>query len=338
MLISAAPRKHGYRRTVDGITMLVVTGLSLLLLVYVGVGEGKRTYERLEAEKLISQGSRLQMSIGNNLRGGLPLKQFAGFNTLAASVLNGVFSIEEINAIAVYDPTGSQLFIALDETNPKLPPLSNAIKRVKQSIEIDRNETHTQVILPLRNRFETVGSLVVTATRDGLTKRVSANFQPLLFVVVALSAMFAIVVWITAPYIARTRTPWLQIGYALTFLTMAGAVVATLVTLYSEAVQAKIQASALTLSQRLSDVVEFKLNFEHIEGVRKSSATIGALIRKSTRRLSSLEGSFRSLPIRKKSASPGSRLSELRVRYQFIPFQQIARREPCRNRAHGGRL
>ena len=256
----------GNRRLVDGITMFVVTALSLLLLVYVGVGEGKRTYEQLEIEKLTSQGRNLQTSIENNLRAGLPLKQFAGFASLADSVLVGV---EEVDAVAVYDHAGHQLFIAIDHKNPKLPQPSPAIKRVKQEIVLDKGEKHTQVVLPLRNRFETVGSLVIIASREGLAKRLSSNFRPLVFVILALSALFAIVVWIMAPYLARTRTPWLQIGYALTFLVTAGAVVGTLVNLYSDGVQGKVQASALTLAQRLGDVVEFKLRFEHIDGVER---------------------------------------------------------------------
>ncbi len=241
MLMPGSLVSAGNRRMVDGITMFIVTGLSLLLLVYVGVGEGKRTYEQLEIEKLTSQGRHLQTSIENNLRAGLPLKQFAGFSTLADCIVIG---IEEVDAIAVYDQAGHQLFIAIDQKNPKLPQPSPAIKRVKQDIELDKDDTHTQVVLPLRTRFETVGSLVVMASRDGLAKRLSSNFRPLLFVVLALSALFAIVVWIMAPYLARTRTPWLQIGYAVTFLMTAGAVVGTLVRLYSEGVQGKVQASA----------------------------------------------------------------------------------------------
>jgi MFS family permease len=254
------------RRIVDGVTMFVVTGLSLLLLVYVGFGEGKRTYEQLEIEKLISQGRNLQNTIENNLRAGLPLKQFAGFTPLADVIVNG---LDEVDALAVYDHAGHQLFIAVDKRNPKLPDPSPAIKRVKQAIELDKGATHTQVVLPLRNRFETVGSLVVMASRGGLTQRLSSSFMPLLYVVLVLSALFAVAVWIAAPYLARTRTPWLQIGYALTFLMMAGGVVASLVSLYSEGVQGKVQASAMTLSQRLGDIVEFNLRFRDMDGIDK---------------------------------------------------------------------
>ena len=244
--------------------MFIVTGLSLFLLIYVGMGEGRRTYQQLEIEKLSSQGQRLQASIENHLRAGLPLEQFAGFNTLASSVVNG---IDEVDALAVYNQSGDNLFIEIDKRNPELPPPSPTIKHVKQNIEIDYSDNHTQVILPLRDRFETVGSLVVVASRDGLSKRLKAAFQSLPYVVFALSALFAIVVWIISPYLARTSIPWLQIGYACTFLITAGGVVFALASLYSEAVQGKVQASAMVLSQRLNAVVEVNVRFRDVDGI-----------------------------------------------------------------------
>jgi MFS family permease len=256
----------GIRRISDCITMFIVTALSLLLLVYIGAGEGRRTYEQLEIEKLISQGRTLQNSLETKLRAGLPLKQFAGFTPLVDGIVNG---IDEVDAVAVYDRSGHQIFMVVDRKNPKLPPPSSAIKRVKENIELDRGETHTQVVFPLRSRFETVGSLVVMASRAGLLERLKTNFMPLVYVVLIVSAIFALVVWMVTPYLARTRTPWLQIGYAFTFLITAGAVVGTLVSLYAGAVQGKVHASAFTLSQRLSDIVEFNLKFEDVEGIDK---------------------------------------------------------------------
>jgi MFS family permease len=252
------------RRFADGVTMFIVTGLSLFLLIYVGMGEGTRTYQQLEIEKLSSQGRRLQASIENHLRAGLPLEQFAGFNTLSSAIVNG---IDEVDAIAVYNQSGENLFTAIDKRNPQLPPPSPAIKHVKQNIEIDYSDTHTQVILPLRDRFETVGSLVVVASRAGLSKRLSSAFQSLPYVVFGLSALFAIVVWIISPYLARTSVPWLQIGYACTFLVTAGGVVFALGSLYSEAVQGKVQASAMVLSQRLNEVIELNLRFRDVDGI-----------------------------------------------------------------------
>ena len=84
----ATPVPQAERRISDGITMFIVTALSLLLLAYVGAGEGRRTYENLEIDKLTSQGKTLQAAIENNLRAGLPLKQFVGFTPLAEGVVS----------------------------------------------------------------------------------------------------------------------------------------------------------------------------------------------------------------------------------------------------------
>src|SRR3954471_9306669 len=107
---NAAPVPQAERRISDGITMFVVTALSLLLLAYVGAGEGRRTYENLEIDKLTSQGKSLQAVIENNLRAGLPLKQIVGFASMAEGVVNGV---DEVHAVAVYDTAGQQVFIAV---------------------------------------------------------------------------------------------------------------------------------------------------------------------------------------------------------------------------------
>jgi predicted MFS family arabinose efflux permease len=256
------------RRVVDGITMFIVTGLSLLLLVYVGFGEGMRTYEQFQIEKLIAHGRIVQNAMENYLRAGLPLKQYAGFATLADPIVQ---SIDEIDAMIAYDHSGHQLFIVTDKDkkNPKVPEPSEVLRQLRANLDVDRGDTHYQVVLPLRTRFETVGSLVVTAGTDLVAKRLHASFTPPLIGAAALSALFAFFVVVTAPYLARSRAPWLQVGYAVTFLTMAGLVVGTLVTLYSDGVQGKAKESAFTLSQRLSDIVEFNLRVRDFHGLDK---------------------------------------------------------------------
>src|SRR5712692_3545945 len=108
------------RRLIDGATMFVVTGLSLLLLVYVGFGEGKRVYEQFQVEKLVAHSRIVQNAMENYLRAGLPLKQYAGFANLADPIVQG---IDEIDAMVVYDHAGHQLFVVTDKDkqNPKLP-------------------------------------------------------------------------------------------------------------------------------------------------------------------------------------------------------------------------
>ena len=64
----------------EGATMFIVAAASLFLLLYIGFGDGKRTYELTHIEKLTSQGLYLQNTIEKFVRDGLPLKQYAGFS------------------------------------------------------------------------------------------------------------------------------------------------------------------------------------------------------------------------------------------------------------------
>src|SRR5262249_34041657 len=156
-----------------------------------------------------------------------------------------------------------------DKKNPKLPDANEVARQIKQNVEVERGESYYQVVVPLRTRFETVGSLVITAGTAVTERRLNAAFTPLLIGAAGLSALFALFVMMTAPYLARSRAPWLQIGYAVTFLTMAGVVVGTLISLYSDGVQGKAKESAFTLSQRLSDIIDFNLRIRDFDGLDK---------------------------------------------------------------------
>jgi MFS family permease len=259
--------KHSFsRRLVDGVTMFIVTGLSLLLLVYVGFGEGKRIYEQFHIEKLTGHGRIVQNIMENYLRAGLPLNQYAGFSQLSEPLVE----IQEIDALVVYDQTGRQVFLTIDKNQQNLPDPAAIGKRVRDDVIVESGPTHYQVALPLRTRFETVGSLVVVSSTDIVGQRLQLSFEPLLFVVLGLSFVFSMIVAIAAPYLARSRMPWLQVGYAVTFLTMAVIVVATLVNLYSDGVQGKAKAAAMNLSQRVTDVVEFNLRFRDFSGLDRT--------------------------------------------------------------------
>src|SRR5579864_3398776 len=162
-------------RVLEAVTMFVVAALSLLLLLYVGFGDGRRNYELIHIEKLTAHGRFLQNSIENFLRDGLPLKQYVGFSTLAASIVDS----EDVDAVAVYDQSGKQLFIAVDKHNPALPP-SAFVKNPADGIKIHVGDTHYQVVLPLRTRFETVGSVVVVSPKRLVAGRMRVAFLPLL--------------------------------------------------------------------------------------------------------------------------------------------------------------
>ena len=197
------------RRLIEGVTMFVVAALSLSLLLYVSTEDARRNYEQIQVESLTAQGRVVQGSIESYLRNDLPLKEYAGFTALAQPLADS----EGIDAVAVFNRLGQQIFIARDKTVLTLPTVSEAIGRVKQDIEVDHGATHIQIVLPLRTRFETVGSIVVFSSKALIYKRLTEKFQPLWFVAGGLALLFAVAIMIASPYLARVKTKTRGAGF-----------------------------------------------------------------------------------------------------------------------------
>ena len=264
--VTALPRGSILNWLVEVVTMFVVAAASLSLLLYVGFGDGQRTYEQIHIEKLTSNGAFVRDSIEKFLRDGLPLKQYAGFSTLVAPIVES----DDVDAVAVYDMAGRQLFIGVDKRKPPLPEPPEALKSVSKDILVEKGATHYQVIIPLQTRFETAGSVVVMSPKSLVSRRMAESFLPLVYLVLAMSAVFAGGVVIAKPYLARVSSRYLQIAYGCAFLVMAIFVVITLVGLYFDGIQGKAKASAFTMAQRLTDIVEFKLNFKDFGGIDRA--------------------------------------------------------------------
>ena len=77
------------RRLTDSMTMLIVCGLSLFLVVYVGFGEAQRTFTQFHVEKLHAQGQILQTAMSGYLRAGLLLVGFDGIPEARRAVAAG---------------------------------------------------------------------------------------------------------------------------------------------------------------------------------------------------------------------------------------------------------
>ncbi len=250
---------------VDAVTMFLVSGLSLFLLMYVAFGEAQRTYKQFHVEKLAAHGRVVQNAMATFLRAGLPMKQYVGFATLVDPILASDGSIA---GIVAFDQKRQPVFASGEEPIPLLPAvMSGAGSASDVAFELRESGTYLQVVLPLRSKFETVGSLAITMPNSVVTQHVTKSFRPLLFAAIGLSIAFALFVSIAGPHLRRRRAPLLQLVYALTFLGMAVVVIATLISLYSDGAQAKTQALANSLGQRLTEIVQFNLNIREIDGL-----------------------------------------------------------------------
>ncbi|WP_282610676.1 MFS transporter [Pelagibius sp. Alg239-R121] len=250
----------------EGLTMAIVTGLSLLLLIYVGTGEAKRTFSHFQVEKLAAQGRSLQNKMEHFLRPGLPLKQFVGFRASAEALLT---SDATISSIAAFDARGQVAFehgAAAAELLADAEPLG---QNESKTFTARQSETTLQVILPLRNRFETVGSLTLSMPLSLVEERVQKSFQPVLIASAIAAITFGLFVALQAPQLAGRRRRWMQIVYGLIFTSISAIVIATLVSLYSDGAQAKTKGLADSLGQRIGNVLRLNLNILEVKGLER---------------------------------------------------------------------
>jgi len=247
-------------RLVDAGVLLVAALLSFLLLVYVGYGEANRTYPRFLAEKMTAQGELLQTAVDGYLRAGLPLRQFPGFRQIAEPIL---VSDRSIAAITAYDDNG--VAFAAGAEVPRLPA-TEGDRQIRES------KDWLQVALPLRSRFETVGEIAVTMPRDRALDAVQWRFPWLAGLAVLAAVAFAALAGLLGERMRNARLPWLGISYAVAFIAVAGALVATLVDLYAEGAQARAKALADSLAQRLKPIVAYHLTIDDFDGLDRALA------------------------------------------------------------------
>jgi predicted MFS family arabinose efflux permease len=249
------------RRLIDALTMFMVSTLSIALLLFVGHGEALRNYERFQIERLIAQGELVQDSIDAYLRPGLPIRQFAGFGMLAEPVMTSDSSVKSID---VTDPADQPIF----EYGDKVSILSADGKMTDNfRHEVRRVGDVVQAIMPLRNRFESVGNLVLTMNVAEIHSRVDREFAPLVFVGFIASILFTIFAFLFEPYIKTRGTRWLKIGFAIAFMVVAAGLVYTLTSLYSTGLQAKARSIAAALAGRVDDVAQVGIDYADIDGL-----------------------------------------------------------------------
>ena len=245
------------KRLLNAVTMSFVLWVSLMLLVYVAIGESRRTYEQFLEDKLTGQVLVVKNSMEAFLRSGLPAKQFIGFNQLADQLLQADGNLHAVN---VHDLKGQTIF-ERGAAAPLLPPSGDGMRTDAELY---------QVVVPLSDRFEQVAQLSISMPRAAVTAKVDMSFDPLVTGVLVPTALLFLGLLIFGPRLRVARFPWAQVGFVLAFLSISGWVVATLITLYSEGAQSKSRALADSLGHRLSDLVAYNLNIDEIDGLDKT--------------------------------------------------------------------
>jgi predicted MFS family arabinose efflux permease len=250
-------------------TMALVAGTSFLLLVYVGYGEAHKSYEQFHIGKMTAQAKVLVNAIEGFLKRDLPLDQYVGFLPRAERLLS---SDATVSAIAVFNRFDHPVFESGNEALGLLSMQDSMLDLSKNSddVEVRRDETYLQVVLPLENDREIIGSIAISMPHQQISEHVEGKFLPLLPIVISLSMLFALFVATFSGWLSQQRWPVLQSVYAGLFLLIAALVIGNLLSLYTKGTQIKTKALADSLGQRMTEVVGFNLDIAQIPGLDKA--------------------------------------------------------------------
>ena len=253
------------KRLVDAATMFCVAAISMVLLVYVAFGEAKRNYEQFQIEKLVAQGQVVQSALETFIRPGLPAQQFIGFQQLSEPMVK---ADPLLDAIIFIDPNNQTVFSASESKAP-VTASQNEAQRSKDGLAEIRNQNgEFQVFLPVRNRFEQVGHVVLTVSSKKIADKVEEAFRPVVIAAGIACFGFALFVLLFSPNLNQnSRARWIGSTFAVTFIGVAVVVVSTLVSVYAQGAQARAKSLADSLGQRLDDLVIYNINMDDITGI-----------------------------------------------------------------------
>lgn len=252
------------RRLKDAAILVLLAASSLLLLLYVAFSDATRVAEQIQTEKLLAQGRLLQGEIERFVRPGLPIHQFVGFPAQAEAARE---ADPLIGAVGLHDPAGRPVFPgweAPDCDAARATPVRAAASAAMTCLTGDA----IRVALPVADRFERVGDIVLTTPRRAVAAQVERIFASLLAVVLAVTAAFAAFV-LAVPAALDGARRWRRIGFAFVaaFLGTTIVIVGALVGIYSDGAQARATALSRSLAIRLDDVVAYGLRFDDITGI-----------------------------------------------------------------------
>jgi MFS family permease len=253
------------KRLVDALTMFLVAAVSMVLLVYIAFGEARRNFERFQIEKLIAQGQVVHSTIEAFVRPGLPVHQFVGFQQIAEPMVK---ADPLIDAISFFDVHGERIFGAGEGSPQIFPKVTETIRVGDSNVEVRHSGQTFQVILPVRNRFEAVGSVVLAVPGHKVTEKVEEAFRTVAYAGASASVAFALFVFFFVQGMAsNVRSKWIAGGFVASFMIVAVFVVSTLISVYAQGAQARSKSLADSLGQRLDDLIAYNINLDDIVGI-----------------------------------------------------------------------
>jgi len=260
------------QKVADFISLFIMGLLSLGLLAYVGFGEARQNYPQIELDKVIAQGRPFQFALEKYLDAGLPLRQFVGFESLAAPVVK---SDSAIDTLTVVDRLGAVVFryaLTGEASSDEIvhdPSITVATAR--------KGPLFTEIILPIRSRFGFGGQVIIHVPNRHIDNKISKMAEPLPWVVVFFSVCLGLVGALVGSLQKERRALWDKVAFMAAFTGVSAVVIFGLAMLYSDGVQSRAVNLASALSERLRIIYDFGLTLEDVDSVDQTLASYRGL-------------------------------------------------------------
>ena len=272
--MSSQPNKHSARNAVEKTGAIVtVLLLSLLLLIYMGLGEVYRTYVKFEMDTLSAQNKLIQGPLQSFLLAGLPVELFPGFSLLTQTLLDSDTSIvglyiSDTKERIVFANLRSEHGVTEDSIVTDFH--DSKIENLNSEYAIAENSSFYRVSLELHDKFEAVGDLNIIMAKSTIRDKIYAYFIPVAYKIGMIVLLFALITFYIFKRPRQQR--WLSITYAIAYTVAAAILVAAMVNIYADGIERKTKALALSLTQRLNAPLQLGLSlsdFDELEEMFK---------------------------------------------------------------------
>lgn len=207
----------------------VVTGLSLLLLAFVGYGETLRTTAQIERQQIEGQAELARSQIESALQAGIPLNDLANLDSLLQPTL---LRLPGVDRVTVVHRSGEQLYPLGLQTQQQM-------------------DAESALSLPLRGRLGEVGQLTINLKPDSVELAVQMLFQPVALFIALLALLgFVLPRWLIGSdnSLAAAERRYFAVSFSLVALLL----VVLMSGLYARSAHNQGEYLAQSLQQRLS--------------------------------------------------------------------------------------
>lgn len=261
-------------------SLQLVMTLSIGLLFFIGIGESYRVAPSLTLNNVCNQAELLKDSIDTSLKLGLPI-EFQGFESRATGLAN---QSEQILSAHIL-PAKAGVKKALTDTEHSRLTCNMTGKELLGVLKIDWNgliwkqpdKTSYAIVLPLEDKIDVVGDLVVSTEPGLFNEQINQQFYFLVQLILILVLLIPLLITL-AQALFKKYGSWILKGvYHCTFILVAGLIMNHQVVLYADQIKAQSYSLANSLSERLNipismgfDLDDDLIGFEDLLGSYRS--------------------------------------------------------------------